>query len=139
MWLSEAHVNVVETLAFASVVLLTVEKTSGVTHLLMEAIQCSKRTKELLLFMSTHSTAAGECWQFLTRSDLKGRSDLAIPLTQPICRRSAPSMAKRPETLSWQDSAVDVGSPAEDLFNPSPLPPGTDGLSMPIGVEPVFS
>ncbi|KAF2161373.1 hypothetical protein M409DRAFT_59088 [Zasmidium cellare ATCC 36951] len=147
LWLNEAHGITLDTLAFAGVVLLTVEQTSAVNHLLVEAVQRSKQAKELLLLASLQNPAAGEVWGVLSMSEtlMKNEGSQSFSTsawkqtgTNMVLRREA--LPKRPATLVSQDSGVDVASPVVGCVNPSSLLSEDEAkvLSMPIGVDVVM-
>lgn len=143
LWLNEAHFHTIDALAFAGLVLLVVEQTSGVSHLLMEAIQSSKRARELLLLLSLQNPSAATLWEILSVSGGSLRSGGthadALHTIQATFQPHMQAVPKRPATLLSQDSAVDVASPAGSCFNPSPHLSECDvsSLVMPIGVDPV--
>lgn len=148
LWLNEAHAITLDTLAFASVVLLTVERTSAVSHLLAEAVQCGKQAKELLLVVSLQSPAAAQIWEALSTSDILVKSESPQTLKSspfqlngkalPLHRGLLP---KRPATLVQQDSGVDVTNPVVGgRANPSSMISEEEAraLSVPIGVDAVM-
>lgn len=69
LWLNEAQCVTLDTLAFAGMVLLAVERTSAVSYLLVEAVQCGKQVKELLLLVSLQNPAAAQLWEVLASAE----------------------------------------------------------------------
>ncbi|KAK4505531.1 hypothetical protein PRZ48_003494 [Zasmidium cellare] len=149
LWLNEAHGVTLDALAFAGVVLLAVEQTSAVSHLLVEAVQCSKQAKELLLLLSLQNPGAAEIWGVLSMSEtlmknensqsFKASAFQPVGTNMPLRKEALP---RRPATLVSQDSGVDVASPVLNggCVNPSSLISEDEAraLSMPIGVNAVM-
>lgn len=128
LWLHEAYFHVLDVLAFAAVVLLTVERTTVAGPMLMEAVQGSKKVKELLLLLSLNNPTAREIWTVL--ESVSAHADSA---------QQSAGVVKRPATLYSQDSGVDV-SPVGSCFNPSPLLVESEAvpLAMPVEVDSVM-